>query len=221
MSQNHFRTASPRQGETRRARSARSLLRLLVLSFLAAPAPAAAQSPIVLSPGDRVRLTVWRNPELSGEFDVARDSTIRHPLYQSVRVAGIPIAEAEARLRELLQQFAANPQFVLEPLFRVSVGGGVREPSLYTLAPETTIAQAIWMAGGPTERGRLERVRLLRDGRAFSVDVSRPGRGGGETPVRSGDQIIVSRRSFIFRDYIAPAASITGAVGVIVSIFLR
>src|SRR5690349_4287754 len=72
--------------------------RLVILSigFLGAALPAAllAQSPdtktqsveprsdqVVLAPGDSVRVVVWRKPELSGDFIIAPDGSITHPLY--------------------------------------------------------------------------------------------------------------------------------------------
>src|SRR5688572_5308763 len=77
----------------------------------------------ILQPGDAVRITVWRQPELSGEFWIAADSTVRHPLYQSVKVAGVPLETAHARLAAFLTRFQETPQFSVEPLLHVSIGG--------------------------------------------------------------------------------------------------
>src|SRR5215218_6153155 len=46
------------------------------------PAPAPRTEAVSLSPGDSVRITVWRKPEFSGDFIVAPDGTISHPLYR-------------------------------------------------------------------------------------------------------------------------------------------
>ena len=69
-----------------------------------------------LNPGDVLRITVWRKPELSGEFIIATDGTVSHPLYRSVRVTGIPLPAVETRIREFLGMLEENPQFVVEPL---------------------------------------------------------------------------------------------------------
>lgn len=174
-----------------------------------------------LNPGDMVRITVFRKPELSGEFEIAADGTIRHPLYREVQVTGIPVVEAEGRLREFLRRYETSPQFVVEPRLRVGVGGEVRQPGLLTLAPEVTLAQAVALAGGPTERGYLEQVRVFRGGQELSLDLTRPNEGLASTPVRSGDQLVVQRRRSVFRDVVAPAASITAALGTILNIILR
>jgi len=179
------------------------------------------ESSLVLRPGDAVRLTVWRSPELSGEFAVLEDGTLAHPLLRDVRVTDVPLSTMEGRVRERLSRLESNPQFVIEPLVRVTVGGEVRQPGLLRLAPGTSIAEAVALAGGVTERGRLSRVRLVRGGAVERVDLANPSSGWAQRSVHSGDQIFVERRSAIFRDYIAPAASITGAVVALVNVFTR
>ena len=180
-----------------------------------------ATGPTSLRPGDAVRITVWRQPELSGEFTISEQGTIQHPLYREIEVAGVPVSEARARVRAYLSRLEENPQFVVEPLLRVSVGGEVRQPSLYRLSPETSIAQAVAMAGGASDRGRLDQVRLLRDGEERWIDLTSPQSGLAQSPVRSGDQIFVERRTSIFRDYVAPAGSIIAALAAVANIILN
>ncbi|MEJ7810645.1 MAG: SLBB domain-containing protein [Gemmatimonadaceae bacterium] len=206
----------------------RPSIRVILTSVCLACTPALAQSSaargsatIVLEPGDLVRITVWRKPELSGDILVAADSTLKHPLYRDVKIAGLPLPAAHARLQEFLKQFEASPQLVLEPLFRVTVGGEVRNPNLYSLAPETTISQAVALAGGPTERGRLDQVRVLRGGRELRVNLTSAGAQGTQMPIVSGDQIFVVRQRSVFRDVILPAASVVGAAAAIAGLFIR
>lgn len=178
-------------------------------------------APAVLQPGDAIRLTVWRREELSGEFFVTAKGTLAHPLLDSVEVAGVPLPEVDGRLSDFLLQLEANPEFVVEPLFRVAIGGEVRAPALYRLPPETTIAEAVATAGGATPTGRMDRVRVIRGDDTFVVDVTRPRTSGAGEEIRSGDQILVERRTAIFREYLAPASSVVSALGVILSLILR
>ena len=180
----------------------------------------ATTSDPVLKPGDVVRIAVWQQPAWSGDFEVAADGTIRHPLYRGVKVTGVPFSVAEDRMRTFLRRYEETPTFSMYPLFQVIVGGDVREPKLYTLPPEATIAQAVALAGGPTERGELDRVRLLRGGQEMVLDLSRPESGAAAMPVRSGDQIIVPRRRDVFRDVLIPASSVAGAVAGLLSLIL-
>jgi polysaccharide export outer membrane protein len=175
----------------------------------------------ILRAGDAVRVSVWRKPEMSGEFVIAPDGGLRHPLYRGVTVGGVAVSVAEARLRTYLATLEERPQFVFEPLFRVLVAGEVEKPGVLLLDQGTLVVQAVAIAGGPSERARTDHVRLLRDGQVITVDLTQPEQGPAQMGIRSGDQIFVDRRSTVFRDYVLPMISIAGAAAAILNVFLR
>jgi polysaccharide export outer membrane protein len=195
-------------------------LPLLIVVVLSAPVaaqesrPQGAQS--MLAPGDSVRIVVWRRPEFSCDCVIAPNGSITHPLYRAVTVGGVPFATAEANLRRFLTRFEENPEFVMEPLVRVSVSGEVDRPRVYALRPETTIAEAVAQAGGTTENGNAGRVRLLRteqgQQRQLYVNLNDPASGSGMMPVLSGDQIVVDRRRNFLREVLVPALGIIGSI---------
>src|SRR5256885_437632 len=166
------------------------------------------QADPALSPGDVLRVSVWQHPEFSGEFTVGPDSTLLHPLYQGVKVGGVPLATAKQRMRGFLVAYEQDVQLTLEPLFPTTVAGEVRQPNLYRLPQGTTIAQAVAVAGGPTERGRLDRVRVIRRHSQIMLDLTSDHPGWEQAPVASGDQILVGRRSGFnaWRDLVMPLA---------------
>jgi polysaccharide biosynthesis/export protein len=180
-------------------------------------APDSSREGSVLTPGDSVWIVVWRKPEFSGEFAVAADGSISHPLYQAVVVGGVPLAKAEANLRSFLEKFDREPQVVMAPLFRVAVEGEVNRPSMYALSPQTTISEAVAHAGGPTQFGRLDRVRLLRGGATgghtqVRLNLTLLETGAAQMPIRSGDQILVERKRSIFSQLILPAVTVIGTL---------
>jgi protein involved in polysaccharide export with SLBB domain len=191
---------------------------MLVLTLpVAAQEAAGAKAQAVLTPGDSVRIEVWRKPEFSGDFVVAPDGTITHPLFRSVRVAGLPFATAEANLRTFLGQYEENPQFVMEPLIRVAVSGEVPRPIVFAARPETSIGEAVARAGGTTQFGARNRVRVIRldpNGAQSQlvINLADPNSKEGTLPVRSGDQIVVDRRKSFFRDILVPALGIIGSI---------
>ena len=195
----------------------RILLPLLLALACAAPAAAQTDTTAAVRPADLVRLTVWRMPEFSGEFPVAPDGTIQHPLLTDVRVVGRPRDEVRRQLREVLLRYENDPQFVFDYLYRVGVTGEVRLPNLYSLPPETSIPQAIAAAGGLTEFGRINEVRLIRGGQEMLLDLRDPGASVMEMRIRSGDQIRVPRRGSSLRDYLGLTASLVAAVGSVVA----
>lgn len=196
----------------------------LVAALLAAPIASASAQALSLQdprlrPGDALRINVWGHPELSGDLAVAPDSTLVHPVYQAVKVAGSPLSIVQERLRDLLATYEQDVQFVIEPLLSVTVAGEVRQPNLYRLPQGTTFAQAIAQAGGPTELGRLDKVQVIRRDSAVTVNLGRGYSRYESLPIASGDQILVARRSgFNFlRDVLYPLTSLTAAVAAILA----
>jgi protein involved in polysaccharide export with SLBB domain len=187
--------------------------------FASAQRPARALKDPILRPGDVLRINVWRHPELSGDFVVAPDSTLVNPVYQVVKVAGAPLPVVRERLRGVLGSYEQGVPFVLEPLFPVTVAGEVRQPNLYRLAEGTTFAQAIAQAGGPTELGRLNKVRVIRRDSAMVINLGSGYSRYQALPIESGDQILVARRSGfnLLRDVLYPLTSLTAAVAAVLA----
>ena len=206
----------------------RTLLTSLAAIVLFAGAPLAAQNAVaardtnvVLQPGDMVKVTVWRNTEMSGDFMVGVNGALRHPLYQEVPIAGVPLYEVEARLTKFLTKYEQNPQLVVEPLFKVTVGGEVRLPNLYPLPRTTTISQAVAQAGGVTADGRLDKIDLYRGGQKVEIDLTEPSGRWANEMVQSGDQIIVTKKGNFMRNVFLPLISVAGAVASIVNVATR
>ncbi|HEY5021235.1 MAG TPA: polysaccharide biosynthesis/export family protein [Gemmatimonadaceae bacterium] len=178
-------------------------------------------SPAVLHPGDSIKVVVWRNAELSGAFLVADDGTIRHPLYQTIQVANTPLDSVTARLDAFLSQLTTTPHFVVEPKFRIVVRGEVRSPALYTVPLETTLGGAIAVAGGPTQEAQLRKVTLVRDQHSYLLDLSDPAAPWTASPIRSGDQIIIGRRSNVFFGTVLPLVTAGAALASLISVLRR
>ena len=169
-----------------------------LLFCVAAALPAAAQDapPVIstrslLHPGDLVRVTLWRNAEMSGDFAVGINGALLHPLYQAVPISGVPMQEVENRLRNFLKKYESDPQIVVMPLLHVTVAGEVGKPSLYNFPRGTSIGEAIALAGGPSSDGNIGKVSLFRDNREIKVDLRSPLNAWATQPVQSGDHIML------------------------------
>jgi polysaccharide export outer membrane protein len=202
----------------------KSLLRLVSLGCvspvffgtLLAQSPTPTTEQVTLAAGDSIRVVVWRKPEMSGDFIVGPDGAITHPLYQAVRVGGVPFATAKVNLRNFLARFEQDPQFVAEPLVRVAVSGEVGRPQVFAVRPETSIAEAVAQAGGPNQFANRDRVRVLRKDasgrqRELSVSLLDPEGSSSVLRVHSGDQIVLDRRRSFFREVFLPALSVLGS----------
>ena len=171
-----------------------------------------------LRPGDVIRIQVWRQPELSGDFFITGDGYIGHPLYRSIYAIARPVREVQESLRLFLLEFESEPNFVVEAFFQVAVGGQVRQPNVHALRPGTTVAEAVARAGGVTEQGRLDRVILRRDGREYRVDLTDAAGAMRLTTIRSGDEIVVLERTSRFRNYVLPVISVAGSIASIIRV---
>jgi polysaccharide export outer membrane protein len=201
----------------------RILVSLALLAFVVLSTPVSAQQSTpssdqaVLSPGDSVRIVVWRKPEFSGDFVVAPNGTVTHPLFRSVQVGGIPFATAEANVRRFLSRFEENPEFVMEPLIRVAISGEVGRPQVFAVRPETTIAEAVARAGGTTEVGVRDRIRVFRleqsgQQQELLINLTDPTGTSGRIQVRSGDQIVVDRKRSFLREVLLPTLGVIGSI---------
>jgi polysaccharide export outer membrane protein len=157
--------------------------------------------PVTLSPGDSIRVTVWRSEQFSGQFAIGADGAIAHPLYQTVQADQIPLEDLDAAVTDVLREYIDEPNVIGEPLFQVMVVGDVNLPGTYAMAPATTLVQAIAKAGGPslTAKGSSAKVLRMDPERGFveqGIDFSDPSNIAFRETVRSGDQIVVPQKTF-------------------------
>ena len=117
---------------------------------------AAAFEAYVIGPQDNLSIIVTDENDLTGKYRVDSDGTISMPYLQRVSVAGLSLAEAQAKITQLLQKdYIRNPQVRVEvDQFKarsVIVNGEVRTPGKVSL-PGTTISllEALILAGSPT-----------------------------------------------------------------------
>lgn len=184
------------------------------------PGQGVPRADIVLQPGDAIGILVWRQPDLSGDFEIDAAGRVLHPLYRSVTVTGVPLAVAAARLASVVNQQQAGAEFSLQALLRVSVEGEVRNTGVERHPPVTTIAQAIALAGGVTDRARTNRVRLVRGDSITLLDLRDPTDPAVRMPIQSGDRIIVDVRRPL-REYIVPVISMLGTAASVANLLRR
>ena len=191
------------------------------LAQTSAPAPTAADSTRgLLRPGDVIRLRIWREPDLSGDFPVDETGTVTFPKIGTFRVFDYTTAALKTKLLESYAVYLRNPSVEVTMLRRINVLGAVQHPGLYPIDPTMTIADALAMAGGATPSGDQHHVVLVRNGvrvtEALSAETSI-----AETALRSGDQLFVPERSFIVRNSGLVAASLSVTASLIIALFLR
>jgi polysaccharide biosynthesis/export protein len=198
----------------------RSQATLMLVVFLAifsslgtAHAQSAAGTDLVLRPGDLLRITVWPNSELGGEFGIDEEGYVHLPVLAAVRVAGIPLDRVREELRRGYAEAMRNPVVNVTPVFSVTVTGAVQRPGIYTVTPTHSLFDVLGMAGGFNDSADAEQVRVVRPGQVIRFDVSRAlerGEGLEGIQLRSGDQIVVPQaRQFNWRNILTVVQTIS------------
>jgi protein involved in polysaccharide export with SLBB domain len=122
---------------------------------------AAAQRVATLGPGDGIRLRIYREPDLSGEYLVDDRGVVVLPKLGEWKVNGVPADSVRAAVKSAYQKFLATESIEITPLRRVAVTGAVLKPGLYPVDPSMSVADALILAGGVAPTGK-ERVVELR-----------------------------------------------------------
>ena len=118
-----------------------------------------------LGSGDRLKVTVYGEADLSGEFQVDGAGDVSFPLIGQVLVKGLSLRQLEQRLVEKLKDgYLTNPRVSLEVLnYRpFYILGEVSKPGQYEYVSGITLYNAIAMAGGYTYRARQNKAQITR-----------------------------------------------------------
>jgi protein involved in polysaccharide export with SLBB domain len=190
----------------------------LVQAQEAAVKAGAAASP-VLQPGDLVRLKIWREPDLSGDYRVDEKGTAIFPKIGLLAVSRLSTDSLKSLLLSSYAVFLQNPSIDVTFLRRINVLGEVKNPGLYDIDPTMTVTDVVAMAGGVSPEGNPKKIELLRRGEGRSVQLS-PQSRLTDSPLRSGDQLRVPQRSWLSRNGTVVAAGIT-AVALIATAVVR
>jgi len=147
-----------------------------------------------LGPGDQLRITVFNEADLTGQYVVGSQGTISYPLVGEVRAGGLTISEFTESLRQALQQYIRQPNVSVEvanyrPFF---ILGEVQRPGTYPYSANLTVLNAVATAGGFTYRANQSRVFIRhaneQEERAYPLTIA--------TPVLPGDTVRIGERLF-------------------------
>lgn len=186
-----------------------------------APAPAVVNDGAqTLRPGDVVRVRIWREPDMSGDYPVDESGTVVFPKLGEYQVLKDTPATLQERLLTDYRKYLRNPSIEVMVLRRVRVTGAVAKPGLQMLDPTVTVADALAAAGGATPLGDPNKIQIIRDGKTIAVQI-RQNLRIADSPIRSGDQIYVPERSWFSRNTGVVATMIGASVSLVIALFIR
>ena len=155
----------------------------------------AGARPYLLDTGDRLRIFVYGQPNLSRLYTVDQAGIVSIPLIGSVRARGLTTAKLEGAIRGRLgQQLVRDPQVTVDvqqnrPFF---ILGEVRTAGQYPYVSGMTVETAVAIAGGYGDRASERKVRVTRkvDGGTEIFEVS------PDAEIEPGDTVYVYERFF-------------------------
>jgi protein involved in polysaccharide export with SLBB domain len=174
-----------------------------------------------LGPGDGVRITIYRQPDASGEYMVDEAGFLVLPLVGEVQVAGKSVARLEEEMVRRYREFFRDPIILITPLYRINVLGAVAKAGLYPVDPTMTISDLLAQAGGLAPNGSYKKIHMLRGGSEQQLDLSNPAKRAqevGQLGLRSGDQIVVGEKGRAAWEWVPVAASILGLTTTIIAV---
>jgi len=154
-----------------------------------------------LGPEDVLRVSVWENKDLTLDLVVRPDGKISMPLIQDVVAEGRTAAELADTIHQKLLVFIKDPQVSVIVLQvnapKYYVIGNVAKPGTYSLRGETSILQALALAGGFTQFASTRSIKLIRNTsgkqevRKVNYNDMIDEGGEGNYLLKSGDTIVV------------------------------
>ena len=128
--------------------------------------PLGAPNTYLIGASDLLKVTVWKEPGLSGEMLVRPDGMISIPLLGDVHAAGQTSLQLGTEIETKLKRFIQSPTVTVE--IRqihskvIYLLGEVGKKGPIDLAPGMTLLQAISSAGGLTDYANSKKMYILR-----------------------------------------------------------
>lgn len=179
-------------------------LALVLSACQSAPLPAPQPGPIsdaapaaeyTLSSGDRVRINVFGQTDLSGEFELDGTGTFSMPLIGLIQAEGLAIPELQDRIAQSLSDgYLINPRVSAEVInYRpFYILGEVRNPGEFPYTNGLTVLEAVASAGGFSYRARKSVVYIRGTNATDEVEVPLT----ATTRVNPGDTLRIRERVF-------------------------
>ena len=152
-----------------------------------------------LGAGDVVRVTVFREPHITGEYGVDTSGALSVPLIGQLTAGGLTTAQVEYSLaRRLRGDYVTDPKVSVEVVKYRSfyILGEVRRSGAYPYIPRMTLLDAVAVAGGFTYRANTRKIYVRRAGTDFEEVYEFDRHAPVRIWVYPGDNIRIPERFF-------------------------
>jgi polysaccharide export outer membrane protein len=130
------------------------------------PEPPIVDKEYRLGPGDKLRIEVYRDQQLSQSVQIRPDGKITLPLVGDMEAAGRTPLELRDQIGTSLKEYITNPVvtvIVVEAMPQtISVIGEVNSPGTHPIKGETTVIEALALAGGFKDFANTKNITIQR-----------------------------------------------------------
>jgi len=152
-----------------------------------------------LAPGDKLRIEVYRDTQMSQSVQIRPDGKITLPLLGDLEATGRTPIELRDVIAKQLKEYMTNPVvtvIVVEATPAVAyVTGEVNHPGAVTIQSQLTVLQALAIAGGLKDFANAKNIRILRRSalgvQTIAFNYKDAIRGSTPVYLRPGDTIVV------------------------------
>lgn len=157
--------------------------------------PSSEERDYRLGVGDVIRIDVHNEPDLSLEVQLPSTGVFDYPFLETVRAAGLTVAQLQTRIAEGLSgDYLVNPAVNVRvvqyrPFY---VRGQVRNSGGFPYVLGLTVEKAITLAGGFTDRASLKNIHLIKENTTQDSKI----KVNLDSVVAPGDTVIVDESLF-------------------------
>lgn len=164
--------------------------------------PATIDPDYVIGPLDTLNVSVWKEPEVSGQVIVRNDGKISLALLNDIEAAGNTPTQLAAVITDKLKQYITNPHVTVIVTSikskRVFLMGEVGRNGPIDMLPKMTVLQALASGGGFSKYANLKKIYVLRNenGKQMKIPFNYKAVIRGQSPeqnieLQPGDTIVV------------------------------
>jgi protein involved in polysaccharide export with SLBB domain len=154
----------------------------------------------VIGAGDALQIRGWGMVDIDVNVTVARSGEVYIPHVGSVKVAGVRYSDLQAYLKKavgrIFTNFDLSASISQTRSVQVYVVGHALRPGSYTLSAMSSLLNALFLSGGPSETGTMRNIKVRRSGQPVMTfdlyDVLINGDKSSDITLRDGDVIYIS-----------------------------
>jgi len=168
----------------------------------------------LIGPGDELLIRAWGQIDVNYRATVDRTGTIYLPKVGAISVAGVRYDQindvVRAAIGRVFKNFDLSVTMGRLRSIQVFVVGQVRRPGSYTVSSLSTLVNALFASGGPSNRGSMRQIELKRQGKTITTfdlyDLLARGDKSHDVQLLPGDVIYVAP--------VGPLVALAGSVNI-------